>query len=369
MKVRALLIVGIFCVSLLVSFTGCGPKKAVTEPGKAGSKGKSSLSYIFYPPLPNQPRYQYLTTFSTSADIEKKKSKFFKFVAGDEVEKPKEIKKAYGVEMFDGVIYTCDLSNNVVVTMDLKNKAFGFIGLKGSGKLIKPANLKIDRENKLIYVADIGRKQVVCFNLEGQPLKLYGKQDQFHPGDVDLYRNKLFVCDVRGHKIHVLDTASGKTLYTIGKAGSKPGELYHPSNITIARNRLYVTDTNNFRFQVFDLRGKFISTFGSIGDRPGNFSRPKGIAVDKENRIYVVDAAFENVQVFTKEFKLLLYMFGPGVEKHNINLPAAISIDYDNLEYFKKYMAPKFKAEYLLFVTSNFGRNKVNVYAYGSYQQ
>jgi hypothetical protein len=93
------------------------------------------------------------------------------------------------------------------------------------------------------------------------------------------------------------------------------------------------------------------------------------VAVDREGRIYVVDAAFQNVQVFNPEFKLLLFFLSGGLEKHNVYLPAGIAIDYDNIEYFKGYIHPKFKAEYLLFVTSNFGNNKVNVYAFGTYQK
>jgi DNA-binding beta-propeller fold protein YncE len=188
------------------------------------------------------------------------------------------------------------------------------------------------------------------------------------PSDVDIFENKLFICDVRSHQVHVLDIHSGDTLYNIGKPGSQEGELFHPSNICIHNKHLYVSETTNFRIQIFTLEGKFVATFGQIGDRPGSFSRPKGVAVDKDGRIYVVDAAFENVQVFNPGFKLLLFMLGPGSEKHNINLPAGITVDYDNVKYFKEYLSPNFAAEYLLLVTSNFGLNKVNVYAFGNYK-
>ncbi|MBN1223273.1 MAG: 6-bladed beta-propeller [Candidatus Aminicenantes bacterium] len=338
----------------------CGPKKVRLQP---------EVDYIFFPSLPNTPRYQYLTTFSTSKDIERKKSSFFQFVVGKEEEKSRMIQKAYGVDIFDGVIYVCDIGGGMVVTLDLKSREFGYIGLTGSGKTIKPANLKVDKKNRILYVADIGRKQIISYDLSGKPLVFYGKQEQFDPSDVDFHDDRLFVCDVKGHKIHVLDKKTGDSLYEIGKPGSKDGELFHPSNIFIFEDCLYVSDTTNFRIQVFDLEGNFLQKYGQIGDRPGEFSRNKGIAVDKEGRIYVVDAAFENVQVFDKDFQLLIFMFGPGIERHNINLPAGIAIDYDNLEYFRQYLSPKFKAEYLIFVTSNFGLNKVTVYAFGAYQE
>lgn len=349
---------------ILLTIPGCGPsaQKVKTEPTKGPE-------YIFYPPLPNSPKYQYLTTFSTSDDVKKKQSKFFKFVAGSDRAKPQAIKKAYGVGIHDGVIYVCDVSGGVITTLDMKNNRFGYIGNTGGGKLVKPINLRIDKENNLLYVADMGRKQVVCFDLQGNPRKIYGKTNQFDPSDVDFYKNKLFVCDVKRHQVEVLDKSTGETLYKIGKPGSKEGELFHPTNICVRNDKLYVSDTSNFRVQVFDTWGKFITAFGEIGDRPGNFSRGKGIDVDREERIYVVDAAFENVQVFDKNSQLLLYMFGPGGERHNINLPAGIVVDYDNLSYFNKFLSPKFKARYVLLVTSNFGRNKVNAYAFGDYTE
>lgn len=350
-------------VLFILAACGGGPQTPkVTPSGKGGD-------YIFYPPLPNTPRYQYLTTFSSSEDIQKKKSKLFNFVAGDEQEKPRPIKKAYGVGILDGVIYVCDIRSTAVVTLNLETRVFGYIGVSGSGRLVRPVNLSIDKENKLIYVADMGRKQVICFDTAGNRRTSYGEKGQFDPSDVEIHGNKLFVCDVKGNQVHVLDTSSGKTLYKIGRTGSSDGELFHPSNIAVHNKRLYVSDSTNFRVQIFDLEGKFHAKFGELGDTPGYFSRPKGIAVDRDERIYVVDAAFENVQVYDKEYKLLLYMLTPGAERHNINLPAAVSIDYDNLRYFKQYLSPGFKAEYLLFVTSNFGPNKVNVYAHGTYRQ
>jgi DNA-binding beta-propeller fold protein YncE len=349
---------------LIFLASGCGPsKKMATEPGKG------DRDPVFFPALPNTPRYQYLTTFSTSKDLKKKRSKFFRFVAGEEEEKPMAITKPYGVEIYDGIIYVSDVGAGVVKTLNLKERSFGLIGYSGSGKLIKPANLVVDRDSKLIYVADVARKQVVVFNLKGKFLRAFGKKGDFKgPSDVAIAGDRLYVCDVRGHQIHVLNRETGELLFKFGKAGSQEGEFFHPTNIEIRHNRLYVSDSTNFRIQIFTLEGDFIDTFGKVGDRPGNFARNKGVAVDKEGRIYVVDAAFQNVQVFNKEFKLLLFMLEPGGEPDNINLPAGVVIDYDNIHYFKQYISPQFDPEYLLFVTSNFGKNKVNVYAFGNYK-
>lgn len=347
-------------ISLILSIS-CAPQKKVTTTPLQNQ-------YIFYPPLPNKPHLQYLTTISSSNDIKSASSGFFKFVVGEDVEKPTEIKKPYGIEVHNGVIYVCDMTAGAIDMLDLKTGTFKYLGISGPGKLGRPINLKIDKKNNLIYVADNARKQIVTFDEQGNFIKAYGIEGQFVPVDVDISENYLFVCDIKGHQVHVLDKNTGATIYKIGKAGSKKGELFHPTNICYFNEKIYVSDTTNFRVQIFDVKGNFINSFGQIGDTPGSFSRNKGIDVDKNGNIYIVDAAFENVQIFDKNNKLLLFFLKSGGAKDNINLPAGIVIDYDNINYFKKYLSPNFKAEYLLFVTSQFGINKVNVYAFGTYQ-
>ena len=68
---------------------------------------------------------------------------------------------------------------------------------------------------------------------------------------------------------------------------------------------------------------------GSIGRQYGQFSRPKGIAVDRDGNIYVSDSAHGNFQIFDQEGRLLLFVGdrserpGPGVYM----LPAGLDID------------------------------------------
>ena len=76
-------------------------------------------------------------------------------------------------------------------------------------------------------------------------------------------------------------------------------------------SNIIVSDTQNFRVQIFDKDGNFIRRFGKVGDAPGMFARPKGIAVDSEGHIYVTDAAFNNVQIFDQEGNILMW-FGTG---------------------------------------------------------
>jgi DNA-binding beta-propeller fold protein YncE len=183
---------------------------------------------------------------------------------------------------------------------------------------------------------------------------------------VAIVDDKLYVTDVLHHQVHVLDKRTGTLLFVFGKAGSGEGELFHPTNIALGPDGdLYVSETSNFRVQRFTQDGKPVRSYGSVGSTPGSFARPKGIAIDRNGLMYVADAAFENVQLFDSLGKLLLFFGQQGEPEDRMHLPSGLSIDYDNVDLFKQYADPKFKIEYLVMVSSQFGPNKVDIYGFG----
>ena len=78
-------------------------------------------------------------------------------------------------------------------------------------------------------------------------------------------------------------------------------------NVAVAGDgTVYVCDGLNARVQAFGRDGVFLRAFGQLGDAPGSFARPKGVALDRAGHVYVVDAAFNNVQIFEPDGRLLL---------------------------------------------------------------
>jgi len=116
----------------------------------------------------------------------------------------------------------------------------------------------------------------------------------------------------------------------IGKRGPGEGQFNFPTHIAAKNGFIYVVDALNFRVQVFDGSGKFIRVFGSPGRGGGNFSKPKGIAVDGQRRIFVADAMFDNVQIFNSEGRFLYYFGGPGQGQGEFWMPTGIMVDSDD---------------------------------------
>ncbi len=319
----------------------------------------------FFPPPPAAPRIQFLTSFSGLKDIDEQ-SAFNRFVVGERQDI--KVDKPYGIAVYDAKIYVCD-TNSTVAVFDLRRKTFGPLsGAVGQGTLRQPVNISIDADGNK-YVSDPGRRQVVVFDRTDQYLRAYGMEGDWRPVDAAVLEDRLYVADIDKGLIRIFDKQSGELIKSIGDQGEPSQRLDRPTNLAFDHDGdLYVSDVGRFQVVKFDRDGHFKSTIGKIGDNLGHFARPKGIAFDRDNRLFAVDASFNNVQIFNRDGRLLLFFGETGDKPGNLRLPAKVTIDYDSLEYFRDYLQPGFEPEYLIFVTSQFGERRINVFAFGKQQ-
>ena len=338
---------------LMLGLGGC-----VSTPEREEPKGP-----FFYPPKPDPPRIQYLTSISGGDDfVRTKKSEFAKFILGEQQEGDTVLTKPYGVALSNGNLFAVDTRGGGYAVFDLKEKTFRTVG--GAKK---PINITIDTDGHR-YITDTLLSQVIVFDRNDYKVQVFGEAGEFKykPVDVAILGNKLYISDMANNQIQVLDKASGEFLYSIGSSGPDEGQLFQPTNLAIGPDEnLYVSDTGNFRVQVFSPEGRFIRQLGELGKSLGQFARPKGIAVDRDGNIFVVDAAFQNVQIFNSQGEFLMFFAGTGTGPGQLYLPTDIAIDYDNVEFFQSYAAPGFKIEYIILVSNQFGKNKINAYGFG----
>ena len=332
---------------------GCAAQKKVEKPAT-----------VFYPDPPSPPRMQFLTSLTGAKDIEAPKSSFEAFVTGIK-ESEKRLNKPYGIAIYDGKIYVCD-TNDTVIIFDLKNGTYGPLhGAQGLGKLLQPFNISIDADGNK-YVTDTVRRQIIVFDKNDFYSKTFGSSENWKPVDAVPFEDKLYVADIKNGQILILDKDTGDVLKTFGSKGEPAERLYLPSNIAIDQQGIiYVADGGKFEILKFDRDGHFRGSIGRLGSETGTFARLKGLAIDRDNRLYAVDAAFDNVQVFTSKGQLLFFFGKAGRGPGSLYLPAKVAVNYDSVKYFEKYLEPNFKAEYLVFVTSQFGQRMINVYAFG----
>ncbi len=338
----------------IILASACAPQK----PPSPEAEGP-----VFYPPLPQTPRLQFLATYTSEEDVIHRAGGFEEFILGET--KYRELGKVYGVALDQGEMLICDTKAGAVIIFDIANGAVRFLGTKAPGKLIKPVNVTVDPEDGRRYVVDTGLKRIVVFDRSGAYLRAIGEPETWKPSDVAVFGKRLYATDLQNGQIVVFDKRTGNELERISQRGDGPADLFFPTNIAVdADGNIYVSDTGNFRIQKFSPDGTHLMQFGSLGRSLGQFARPKGVAVDREGRVYVVDAAFENVQIFAPDGTLLLFFGEPGAHPGAMNMPAKVIVDYDDVDLFADRVAPGYAVDHLVIVTSQFGVNKVNVYAF-----
>lgn len=318
---------------------------------------------IIYPPLPDTTRIQYLTSISNSANITGKRNWFSKFILGDYKSLP--VVKPYGIAIYNGKLIISDAAINGLEIIDLNKKTFDYFKPSGKGQMKLPINCFVSEESGLLYVADAERHQIIIFDANNNYVDCFGEAENQRPTDVFVYKDKIYISDAKSNKVNVYNKNNHKFIFSFPEAEQDDTDfLYNPTNIFIKNDKIYISDFGDFKIKTYSLDGKFVNSIGTYGDAHGQFARPKGIAVDKEENLYVVDAGFENVQVFNNEGNVLMHFGGPYNGPGDMWLPAKVMIDYNNLQYFRKYVDSDFDLKYLIFVTNQYGPDKINVYGF-----
>jgi DNA-binding beta-propeller fold protein YncE len=348
---------------LLLGAAACGPKQ-VESPVAV-----ESAPVVVYPPAPDSPRIQFLTRFSGAKDIEAENGGSFldAIVGNDPRDDPNQvIYKPYGVSISRGSIYTCDTMLQGVVILDITGKEVAVLRPEeGPGILLKPINCFADPQDGSLYVADVGRAEVVVFDSILNYRGAIGVGEALvRPVDVQVLGDEVWVADQMGHRVVAFDRTTYEKIRTIpNHQPDTPEGIRQPTNIWVTPDEIYVSDFGDFKVKVYSHDGDFVRAVGKYGRGFGMFIRPKGIAVDRDGILYVVDAGFHNVQMFNDEGEVLMFFGGPSDDPGAMYLPAKVTVDYDNLDLFRDFVDPSLEMKHLILVTNQYGANKINVYA------
>ncbi|MBL9031501.1 MAG: hypothetical protein JNM80_07305 [Phycisphaerae bacterium] len=319
---------------------------------KAESASAASRSYAFWPQYPDDPRIQFVASYSSSEDVAPAKTTSLeKVVFGQEATPAAEISKPYGVAMRDGKIYVCDMRSNALAVLDLKKKQTRIVGITGFNRLEHPVAVAVADDGE-IFVADNGRGAILVFDASERYSRVMAIE-RFKPAAVAVHGERVYASDITSQLVHIFDRRTGKPLGTIGSIGDQDGQFRLPLGVATDRaGDVYVVDMMRCRVQKFSPDGKLISAMGQLGDYAGSFARPKHIAVDADGVVYVVDAAFQNVQMFNAENQLLMHFGAPGAFPGAMNLPAGIAVCEDSTGVLADRLHPGFEAKWLVIVSN-----------------
>jgi DNA-binding beta-propeller fold protein YncE len=123
-----------------------------------------------------------------------------------------------------------------------------------------------------------------------------------------------------------------------GIPGDKEGEFSNPRGIAIGPDgTIYITDTDNHRIQHLSQDGEVLNVWGSFGDVTtsdapgGTFNQPWGIEIAEDGAVYVADTWNHRIQKFTAdgEFITMWGYFGTGESPEAFWGPRDIALSPD----------------------------------------
>ena len=308
--------------ALVIGLGGCAFKKPFTE--------------MLWPAPPLTPRIKFVGVLRNRDDLGRSTAELFaEALVGKKT--PESLVQPMGVAVSrDGTrLYVTDYAKPAVLVFDFTANRMSPFGSEGIS-FENPLGIAVDDADN-IYIVESVPKRIGVYDASGNRLRVITHESLERPTGiaVDSGRQRIYVADSASrlspnHAIRVFGT-DGSYISSFGRVGNKEGEFSFPSYLALDHDgNLYVTDTLNGRVQKFDPDGRYLMSFGQYGDAFGMFNKPKGVVLDSFGNLYAVDAAWSNVQIFNQKGEVLLFFGGRGRFPGLLFNPTGIAMDKDN---------------------------------------
>lgn len=170
-----------------------------------------------------------------------------------------------------------------------------------SGQLVYPSGIAVDAEGR-IHVADV---TMHVFDAEGELLTTWNSEQRDGPNlagptDVAIGPDGIAWATYGGLHRVIGFNEDGTVATSFGGIGNAPGQLHTPWGIAVdAAGNLYVAEQGNDRVQVFAPDGTSLAILGTSGSEPGQFSGPTFLALGPDGELSVSDTGNHRVQQFS----------------------------------------------------------------------
>jgi DNA-binding beta-propeller fold protein YncE len=229
----------------------------------------------------------------------------------------------------------CDLRER-----DVPERVWGIHGNK-PGWIHKPRVAAFDSQD-LLFIADL-TDRIQVFDRDGNYVRGWRTPDFNVDGPsgltVDRYQ-RLLVADTHFYRVLVY-SPKGELLFQIGDGvqGTTPGRFGYPTDVVIDHaGNFYVSEYGeNDRIQVFSPDRTWLRQWGGHGYEPGQFLRPRALAIDSNDRIFVADSCNHRIQVFDTDGKLLAIWGRRGTAPGEMSYPYDLAIGPDGCLYVCEY--------------------------------
>lgn len=209
------------------------------------------------------------------------------------------------------------------------------------GRLHKPRVAAFDAEDQL-YLCDL-TDRVQVFDRDGRFLRAWRMPglNVDGPSGLTVDRSgRVLVADTHFYRVMVY-TREGRLIRQVGDGiqGMTPGRFGYPTDAVVDRSgNLYVAEYGEFdRIQVFTPSGEFVRQWGGHGYDPGQFLKPRALAIDEDDLIYVADSCNHRIQVFAADGTLVRTWGSRGSGAGQMAFPYDVGLGPDGTLYVCEY--------------------------------
>lgn len=242
-----------------------------------------------------------------------------------------------------GYIFVFNRSQHALLEF---NPDGNFIRSIGDGLFSNAHGLRIDAEDN-IWTTDRNTHLVLKLSPDGQVLLVLGRKGRAgewlgespekrggtewaDPSTLALFNGpsdvafgpegNVFISDGYGNARVMKFDSQGKYLSSWGTKGDEPGQFNLPHGIVVdAKGQVYVADRENKRIQVFDSDGRFLKTWTHVG-------YPYGMYITSDQILYMTDARADRVLKLSLEGKILGVLGEPGKAIGQFGLAHGITV-------------------------------------------
>lgn len=138
--------------------------------------------------------------------------------------------------------------------------------------------------------------------------------------------NRSHEGDPRGVRICMFDYESNY-FGSFGSVGEKDGQFTWATSIAIdGEGLVYVADEYTDRISIFDADGNYLRKWGEHGDRPGQLDGPASMAFDHDDNLLISDHRNNRIQKFAKDGRHISMFGKEGDGDGEFNLPWGVTV-------------------------------------------
>jgi len=143
-------------------------------------------------------------------------------------------------------------------------------------------DVRVDKDDN-IWVVDKGSDMIIKFNPEGQVTMVFGRKKEASDDGAEAWK-----------RVNPPRPAID-------------GQFRQPTDVAWdTEGNTFISDGYiNSRVAKYDKNGDWVKSFGTPGNKPGEFNTPHAIANDAKGNIYVADRGNKRIQVFDPDGKFL----------------------------------------------------------------